>query len=221
MDWESLAEFEKELLADDVAPAEAMAKLPEWAKTQDDMKALTIWDEFPQIDWSKDAEMVTEWFTTAIQKLGEASDVDLVGIHLGDAPEIFGVDGYKFSGGQEKIDDLIEMLQAEDDEEWVDEIDWDEVAELSYKKTEKLPSGLWKWYMDATESDDSSEFMDSECVYAMWDVLAILTVAHVLRHGGLDFAAIVGDRTKIPIAMGYENSAQYSGALTPLGWLEP
>lgn len=214
-------QFLRKLRADDLTPVEAMARLPEWGKADDDTKHLTIWDEWDQIDWSKDAEMVAGWFAEGLKELGKVPDVDMVGIGLGDCPEVFSMDGYRFSSGQEKIGELIEMLRMEDEEPWVDELDWDNIEELAYEATKELPSGWWDWYMKCTRSGASKTRVNADLFYILWEVLANQTVTHVLRHGNLDFASIVGDRAKVPIIIGFEDAQWYIGSLIPEGWQEP
>lgn len=223
MDWSSFNKLKKEVLTEDIPPAEAMARMPEWANTQEDLKAAAIWGKFPQIDWSEDAKLVQDWFTNAMQELAETPDVDLAGIRLGDSPEIFEVDGYRFSGGQGKIDELITMLLDRENEPWVDEVDWDNVEELACENTADLPSGIWQYYEEVTESDDSADDVDAgaESVYAIWYMLAAVSVTNLLRHGNLTFADIVGDRAKVCLMIGYEDAQSYFGSLTSEGWQEP
>lgn len=221
MDWASFIEFQKKLRAEDLTLAQAMARVPEWARTDDDLKHLAVWEEFPQMDLSKDSEMVADWFTEALKNLKKAPDVDMVNIALGESPEIFSVAGYKYTGGQAKIDELIELLRIPG-EGWMDAIDWDDIEVLIYKKTKKLPSGWYDWYEKYSMSDKPKvDRVNSDFFYILWGILANQTVDHVLRHGGLDIAGIVGNRTKVPVMIGFEEAEWYIGSLTPEGWQDP
>lgn len=214
VDWKPFNEVDKDIVLNELSPSEALARISELGKKEKDTCDLTVWDELPGSDWSKEIETVGRWFKQTLDKLAEWEKVDLLDIELGDNPDVFWTMGNGFKKGQKDVEAYIES-HAEIGGWDFDFFRPSKDVKFLNKKVKALGGKLWE-AIDV--GDDSEPYVNTWAGYIIWYTLALLAVTAVLRSGKVDFPAILGKRKQVVMYIGFEDAPHLLGLLAPEGW---
>lgn len=184
-----------------------MAALAALARRRSPYRDSSIWDEVATIDWSRDAAKLRRWILSGLKALANRRDVALVGIDLGDCPEIFNMRGWKAADGARFSKRVGAFLDTES-------VAWGDESDLCYERTDSLPGRIWK----AFPLCDQSPRIDIESGYLLWFGFAAFVLAETLRSGDVDYERIIGERAQIPLFLGFEELFLAVGALCRDGW---